>query len=184
MGHKADNNRVGVMPYCEIDGVRNYPDTFIRGLYLQMTAEGTVETVFHDGRINSADDFLRAMKSSNNCLYLVCLEKKIVGIVWLNRIEATSAHVHFCGFKESWGEQSERIGRETMRMLLGIKSRNGKYLFDVLLGLIPAGNERAVNWLLDIGLQKVGVIPHGLFSIRTGKSIDGLILSLTREDLE
>ena len=76
-------------------------DDLMRALYQRMVDDGTVDTVFHDGAIDNADDFMNMMKQPWNHLHLVMNNLECVGILWLNRIERTSAYVHFCGFSSS-----------------------------------------------------------------------------------
>ena len=56
-------------------------------------------------------------------------------------------------------------------------------MFHVLLGLIPATNQRAIRWLNDVGLKRVGVVPCGLWNGKEDKPMDGVLLSLIREDI-
>ncbi len=180
----SQNLSCRIIPYAEHDGMRTYTDTFIRSLYERMEKEGIAQIVFSDGEIKDADEFLYLMKHGPNALYLVDVPDGPAGILWLNRFKGKTCYVHFCAFQKYWGAGSVEIGREAICQVLYMKNRDGEYCLDTLLGLIPCDNMPAIKWLKKVGLKEVGVIPNGLWKQDSGKSEDGLLLYLTREDLK
>ena len=68
--------------------------------------------------------------------------------------------------------------------LVPMKDKDGNYLFDVLQGLLPSWNIRAIGWLKKVGLKISGEIPHALWDARKKESVDGTLLYLTRGILE
>ena len=173
-----------LIPYIEHDGMRTFTDTFIRGLYERMEEEGTASIVFSDGEINSAEEFLSAMKYGANSLYIVDVYGDVAGVVWANRFKSKTAYIHFCGFQRYWGNGSVEIGRAAMGQILYMVDNTGEYYLDTLLGLIPCTNIPAIKWLKKVGLEEVGKIPSALWSNQEKKSEDGLLLYLTREGLD
>jgi len=172
--------KVAVCPYCERDGLRTFRDTEVMAFYDRMAMDGTVNIIFHAGDIRSSKDFLKRMKNPGAALYVVFYGEDIVGLIWLTHFEGKSCRVHFTSFSEVWNEDTVSIGKAAIRQILYMYDDNNDYVFDVLLGLIPSRNMRAVKWLKKMGLKEVGEIPNALWDAEEGESIPGTLLHLTR----
>jgi len=153
------NNRLKLIPYCEIDGVRTFSDSYIREVYARMESEGTTGIVFCDGTIVSSDDFLQTMKYGENELYFLFDRETLMGMCWLNRFESRFARFHFNLFSDAWGANSVVYGKWTVDKLLYRK--NGDYCFDMFVGHVPSWNVRAINYVKKLGAKVLGELPHG-----------------------
>jgi len=175
---------VQLIPYTTVDGIRTFKDSQILALYERTIRDSTVKTIFHDGSITSGDEFLNAMKHGDNLLYVVMYMSETVGILWLNRFKGPSCYAHFTAFSNIWGKDTVAIGRDSMRQILFMESRDQKHVFDLVYGLVPQRNTRAISWLEKIGMKPVGNIPLSIWDEEAGESMTGTLLYLTREELK
>ena len=171
--------RVNLLPFITVDGIPTFADSEILGLYERMELDGTAPVVFSDGEIREAKGFLSAMKSGLNALYVIYVDEEESGIIWLNRFEARFARCHWCLFSNQWGEQSIAIGTETLRIIISIKDQNENFMWDMLMGIVPSSNKRAVEYCEKCGGAISGEIPFA--SMSEGKSVNGTIIYYTRE---
>ncbi len=175
---------VQLIPYTTVDGIRTFKDSQILALYERTIRDSTVKTIFHDGSIASGAEFLNAMKHGNNLLYVVTHMAETVGMLWLNRFKGPTCYAHFTAFSNIWGKDTVAIGRDSMRRILFMESRDQKYVFDLVYGLIPQRNTRAIGWLKMIGMKVVGDIPLAIWDEDAAESMAGTLLYLTREELK
>lgn len=166
-----------LIPYIEIDGQRNRKDSYIKRLYEQMVEDGTVNSVFSDGQINNADQFLHAMKTS--CKLSIVVEEEPIAIVWLNRFEGKTARLHFCFFKKAWGARSVEIGRFIVSQLLDY-SYEKEYIYDSLIGYIPVSNKPAIGFFKKLGVKFVGELPEGHWNHFKQQSEPALVVYMNR----
>jgi len=169
------------MPYCEIDGVSTFRDSEILELYDRMVKAGLAETVFSDGQINNREDWLQAMKSPENFLYVVYVGTGIAFLVWLNRVETRKAQVHFCGFFKVWRIGSVKIGKQVLNILMNKRDSGGNYLFDVLTGLLPSSNKPAIEYMQKCGWKIIGELPFGTWNNKKQKSESAVMSYYARE---
>ena len=169
-----------IIPYITIDGIPTFKDSDIISFYDRMVKDGTADDVFQDGSIRSAENFLDAMKGPNNFLIVAHWQGEPAGVMLANRFQGRFAQNHFCAFSEFWGNrdiilQCGRYGSLYMLDNLGL---------DMLMGLVPASNQRAIAAVVASGGKIIGELPKGSFNVRTGKSEPTVILSYTREGNE
>jgi len=169
-----------ILPYCEIDGVRTFTDSEIVDIYNRMKANDTVDGVFIDEQIVSADDFLRVMKYGENHLYLVLDDDRIVAFFWLNRFEGKTARLHF-GFLDLGRKDKVDIGKQCVEEVLALTDNMNEYVFDMLIGVTPISNKAACKYVQAVGLKKIGVLPFGVYNRFTRKSEAAMIGYLSRE---
>jgi len=175
---------VMVIPYCLIDGVPTFRDSEVRAFYDRIERDGLKDIVFMHGDIQDRDAFLREMKRPGGSrLYVVAVGELQVGILWLNRFEGKTCRVHFTSFSEAWSMDTVAIGRDAIRQIMYMPNDAGEYVFDVLLGLTPSRNIRALRWLEKVGLELVGVIPASMWDAKAGESVDGTLMYLTRQEV-
>ena len=170
-----------IIPYIELDGIRTFDDTYIRGLYRQMVEDGTADTVFMDGCITDEEGFLNMFKYGGNNLFVLTEDKRPVGITWLNGCKKNTATAHFCMFKCIWGKNSVDVGKQTIQWLLNLKDETGRYYHDVITGVTPAKNRFAVGYIQKIGMNIVGEIPGLTWIAADGESSPAIISYITRE---
>lgn len=168
---------VKLLPYCNIDGIATFTDSEIMGLYQRTTDEGTCDMIFYDGSINSKEEFLSVMKYGQNELYTI-IEDSIKGFVWLNRFEGKFARIHFCFFKEAWGD-TVKLGKFVNSTLINMKA-SGEFILDMILGYIPISNQKAISYSKKIGGKEAGEIPCGSWNKHTKQSEPARILYYVR----
>lgn len=172
-------NNITLLPYTERDGIRTAADSDIKRLFTRTVEDGLDKLVFYEGTIKNSCEFLRMAKSNNVMFYIVLVGTDTIGYVWLNRFENKTAHYHFCSFKKFWGK-NEEIGRHILPTILGWANKEGRYLFDLLIGYIPTWNERAIAFSLKCGGQSAGVIPNAIWHDEAQKSEDAVFIYYTR----
>lgn len=178
---RKNNINVSLLPYCEVDGISTFRDSEILGFYDRMVGSGTVESVFSDGQINSREDWLRAMKSPENFLYVVYADENISAIFWLNNVEIKQARFHYCFFYSAWKKGSIKIGKKILEILMNKKnSLSDDYLLDVLIGITPISNKPAVKFAKLLGWKIIGTLPFGAWSNKKQKSESAIISYYTR----
>jgi len=170
---------MNLTPYTEIDGQRNFKDSEIIALYDRMVSEGTVNTVFQDGLVNSSEDFLREMRTCNR-LFIVIENKEPIAITWLNRFEGKTARLHFCFFKKAWGNKSVEVGRFICSQILDYMYEK-EYIYDSLIGRIPASNKPAIEFFKKVGVKFVGELPEGHWNHFKQQSEPALVVYINRE---
>ena len=91
---------------------------------------------------------------------------------------------NFAFFKKWWGRYPEIMsaGKKALELLL-VKEFKGRSLFDLILGMFPQCNTHALNYVLRLGAHTVTEIPNLLWSKKEQKSIPGIIVSITKEDI-
>lgn len=184
-----DRTSIKLIQYCEIDGVYNFPDSWIKSLFSRIREERLLSKAFYEGDVQTSDEFLQAMKHGTNRLFIIYRDqpkdpkdREILGITWLNGFRKRSAYMHQCLFRNAWGKESPEIGKAILDQLLHLSDSRG-YVFDVLIGLTPANNRLAVTWLQKVGLNIIGEIPDAAWDNKLGKSIPALISYAQREEV-
>lgn len=171
---------ITINPYVEIDGVRTFFDSVIKGLYARIRAEGK-EHIFSDGIITDEDTFLHAMKHLNNHLWIVKYKGEACGIIWINNIEHRTARGHFCMFNNVYGKGAE-IGREAIKQVLNIRDANGEQIINTIIGITPASNKLAVRGVKRSGAKIIAVLKKAV-KLHDGNMDDGVLSIFTLEVL-
>jgi hypothetical protein len=181
----TDRSTIDLIPYCNLPGKGwTFPDDQVIEFYSQMVKDGTFETVFCDGSIQSAFDFLDHMKDPRGQLFLVVSGHKPVAIIWLNDFQARWCQFHFCVFSHAWGDGIEEIGQYVIRQIMTMKTNDGsRYLHDMILGIVPQWNERAIEYVKEVGGKIMCRLPYACLDGKTGESIPGVLFCATREIL-
>jgi len=164
------------LPYTVIDGIPSMSNSYIKGIYDRCVESGLEEILFHDGSINDADDFMNHVTNLGTMFWAIFYRKKMVGFFWLNRLEKTHAYCHFAAFPEIWGRGlAEEAGKQAMTIAL-------KH-FSMIIGMIPADNQVAIDYLGRVGLTDLADVPNLLWSKKLECPITGKLMCITREDL-
>jgi hypothetical protein len=166
---------VSIMPYCEVDGIRTFTDTEILRFYDRMSQMGFIRTIFSDGQINNRNEWLEAMKGSNNHLFVAYKGSEEAGLIWLNRIEKKKAQAHYCLFYHGPTKEKIRLCRAVLSILINQKNSRGHYLFDVLIGVTPSFNRAAIRFMQQCGWKVIGEIPNGTWSVIEQRSKPAVI---------
>lgn len=176
--------RYHMHPYCQIDGEWTFPEQDIRDIYGRMVEDRTVDMVFMGSGIDCEDRFVSMFRSDGVYPYVLFVDGRCAGTVWLNRIQYRWAQFHFCAFREFWGETTVELGRFCNTYLLNMKGEDDRYLFDMFVGILPARNRLAVRFVKKCYGTVSGELPKGVYNPGTGESEKAYIITLTREGLE
>lgn len=148
-----------------------------------MEADGTVETVFYDGSVETPQAFAHLLFRPGTLPFALFDDYGPIGLSWVNEIVGKAGHGHFVAFKRAWGRRNTvRMARLVFEYLLNAKDAGG-YLFDVLLGICPESN--ALVWKLGevCGAVRRCVIPHYIYRHATGQTENALLYTVTRDSL-
>jgi len=171
-----------IVPYTEVDGIKNYSDSFIKSLYARMVKDGTANSVFAGVGITNEDDFLAMTKTEGLHFHVLYCGGNVSGIFWLNRLQYRWAQIHFCFFKEAWGKETVPLGNYALRQLLEMGSAE-RHIFDMLVGIIPSRNRVGLAFVQKCGGIVTGTLPRGVYNPETKDSEEATIISLTRESV-
>lgn len=171
---------INIHPYTERDGIRTISDTVVESIYHRLDQEHLVRWSFFDGTVASAGEFLAAMKSGANRLFVVLHEDKAKAVFWLNHLEGRSCWLHFAIFREAWGRVGRDMGRGVLAFLLQSKNQAGDHIFDSVVGVIPRPNTLAQRYAADVGMKRVGTVPLMLVDAYEGRSVDAVIFNAIR----
>ena len=169
-----NSNDFQLIPYAEVKGEWTLPEHFVRAAYQQMVVEGNADTVFIDGSVRDEDEFLEVVQRKSNVVVFALRLGELLGVAWLNGWQGKSAYGHFCFMREASVSQSTiEMGREIIRYWLSFPT------VEFILGVVPAFNTLAINFVQSIGFKKVGAIP-GMIEGPKGRA--AAVIFYTTED--
>lgn len=164
MRDAVDGNRVGellrgrngirILPYVEINGARTVSDDFMRKLFEQMVEEGSLGQVFYQGEVKTADEFLAFMKQPANFPLIAFSFELPAAVAWLNGIGKNHAFCHHWFYRRTWGQGSKKVAEAILEYWFSWE------FLDVLLGLTPEKNHRAVAFAKRLGFTVLGSVPR------------------------
>ena len=157
------------------------PLGFWSSVWARMEAEGTAGVVFCDGTVTDAPAFAEEMNAPHVHPFCVLRDGLLAALLWLTNLEGRSCRGHFVVFREFWPE-SRALGAFALRKLLAQTYDDGSHCFDVVLGMIPRRNMRAVNVARKAGFAYIGTIPNAAWIAAERKSEDMVLLAATRKD--
>lgn len=169
-----------VVPYVCINDEWSIPFGIVLNIYNKMVEEGTDKIVFCSGSVKSFKDFLVLMNDKKKSIITIWDDKEIIMIAWMTTVNKISAHAHFNCFKKIWGKQPEKAVRMGLDYWFSFKHRNGKPIFDTIIGMIPDDNQRAVSMIKKCGAKIIGNIPNYSTNIYTKKKIGATVLYIER----
>jgi len=171
---KSDKKLIEIMPYIEVDGIRTFTDSEILSIYDRTIKEGK-GYIFKDGTIYNRLRFLEVMKNEGTFLYIIYYRNDLLGITWLNRFEGRLARIHWCMFDGISAKQKIRAGRYISQKLINMKDKEGNYIFDLLIGYMPASNKSAIQFVQMCGSKICGEIPNLIWDKEKSESEPGVI---------
>jgi hypothetical protein len=145
---------IDVLPYSEVNGCRTLPDTALIYIWDRLTADGTVQTVFSECEMTTAQHFIELYKDGRNLPAFVLVDGKIGGIGWVNGVQKDRAFAHYAFFKEHWGKNTLGMAKALMDYWF-----RPEFPFYLLLGQTPTWNRKAVKFLGRIGWTIAGELP-------------------------
>ena len=137
----------------------------------QTMIEGSFESVFHSGVIETPEDFLAAAKNPVNVPVFVFRGHDPIGFAWLNGLSGNYGFGHFCFLNTAWGNETKEAGEMILDYWMAFQDKAGKPLLDVIVGMIPSDNARAAKYVKKLGFVRSGSIPGMLRSAYTGKKM-------------
>lgn len=163
----------------------------VRQLWERTRQEGLHETVFYDGGVTCASDFVQLVAPGRAWLYRIdrcgCAAgvwgtvSDTVAYCWCNGFMGRVACIHFCIFRDGWAE-SVAIGHMATQFLLQCVEQDGAPLLHALVGVTPAPYRHALALVDALGFRRVGRIPGAAVLVRRGgrRVVDGVVSVLTR----
>jgi len=149
-----------IIPYVYDQGNKQWsiPDTLMAQLFIKMQDLGLAETVFANGTVKNHLQWLMFVQHKSNVVNIVGNEKEVEGITWLNSFGYNYAFGHFCFFPQTWGKNSVELGKMVLNYWFN-DLKSGDWGLDVIMGQVPATNERAVEYTKKIGMIPMGIVP-------------------------
>ena len=169
-------------PNISIAPALSAPPEFWHAVWRRLEDEGTARVIFCDGSVRTAEEFAAEMAAAHVHPFCIRVENEVAAFVWLTNLEGRMCRGHFAIFRQ-YMRYARFIGAHARNFLLSTRYENGEYCFDVLLGMVPAENIRAVNVVKKAGFIYNGRIPKGGWMADRRTSIDMLIFTATREDV-
>ncbi len=166
-------NGIEIIPLNEMNGQSNFSDKILGQIFRRIVREESLNKLFYDGSIRNTRDFRKFMRSPDNEIFFVTINGKEAGFFWLSHFRQRSFFINYCVYREFWGE-ALMISNACIDHIFKRKNSDGDFIVDVLLGLTPANNRLAVNFLLKNDMTILGRVPGFLFDSSTGETVDGI----------
>jgi hypothetical protein len=144
----------------------------------EMIVEGLVSAVFAGTNVSTSEDFRKMMRHPSNIPVFVVDGQQCIGFAWLNGVGGTHAYGHFCTFPNE-AMSAVEMGEMVMGYWWSLGGPDN-YALDVILGTIPAFNQRAVAFIQKVGFVKLGEIPNLFSNPMTKERWPAVILYCTR----
>ena len=120
------------------------PSAFWADVWEQLREEATAGAVFCDGSVTDADEFCEMMSAGHVHPFCIRHHGELGALIWLTNLEGKMCRGHFVVFKKFWGI-ARYFGSFAVETLLNEKYEDGNYCFDVIVGMIPKINTKAIN---------------------------------------
>lgn len=120
-------------------------------------------SVFVDGSVRTPAQLLAMVRAPSNLPVFVFAGDRPIGLAWLNGCAGSYAFGHFMFLRGGRGTIAREAGRRILDYWMGFADGD-EPLFDVILGMVPAWNTRAIDFVVGLGLVRLGDIPkilHG-----------------------
>ncbi|WP_027185653.1 hypothetical protein [Desulfovibrio inopinatus] len=166
--------------YSIHDGIPSMRDSFVMTLYDRMIDERLYRSVFFDRSMSDRFAFLALAKRESTLFFVETIQNTPAGFFWLDRAGMRAWHIHFCIFREHWGETATAMGHEAFRVARHLREAIGG--IDVIVGIIPTWNRFARAYALRVGMQPTGTIPHYLYDGHDQTSVDAAVYAYTLKE--
>jgi len=175
-------NNLVVIPYTQINGEWTLRDDIVKGFYRLMASQGTARVVFYSGTVKNEDEFLAACRISHT-VFILENTGRPVAIGWLNNFMGSSANAHWVTFKGSWGtEKTHEAIQATLRYWFHFM-KDGKPLFNVLLGIYPEENKRIDKFAKEAGFTVIGTIPGLIYNFWENRTVGAVFSYIERRSI-
>ncbi len=146
----------------------------LKYLYTMVELSGAKDDVFFSGGIYSADHFVEHVKKRDIllCAIIEFETRKMVGFSIFDHFKSKTAYVHFYfnHMTKTLLSEIPSMGRNIMRIMK----------LDLLIGIIPQGNRKALRFAEMAGSKTLGVLPKSSYNPREGRSVDSLLVYFER----
>lgn len=165
---------IEVIPMYEKNGQSNFSDKILGQVFRRIVREEIVYKLFYDGSVRNTRDFRKFMRNPENEIFFVKFNGREVGFFWLNHFRQKSFFINYCLYREFLGETALTISNICIDYIFKRTNSDGDFLVDVLLGLTPANNQLAVNFLLKNDMTILGKVPGFLYDAIADETVDGV----------
>ena len=140
------------------DGRQRVSEDMLRDVWRRVVEEGRVETTFYAGGINTPAEFLAFLRQPHVMASLACTraDGRPLALGWLTHAGDHSAFAHFCVI----GPFRRSAGKAMLSHWKNLIDATGAPLVDMLLGITPEINTRALRLARIMGFETVGTIPR------------------------
>ena len=164
------------------DGRQRVFEDMLRDVWRRVVEEGRVETTFYAGGINTPAEFLAFLRQPHVMASLACTraDGRPLALGWLTHAGDHSAFAHFCVI----GPFRRSAGKAMLSHWKNLIDATGAPLVDMLLGITPEINTRALRLARIMGFETVGTIPRYCQCVYAGIRCGGVLgcLDLTAVD--
>lgn len=172
-----------IVPYVQVDGRWSFSDSFMKDVFNRLHDQGIVLYLFYGGEVKTDEDFLIFIKNGKNLAHIILDETQPALIAWLNNFGRNYAYIHYAMFKEYWGKSTRELGYMALQYWFDFK-KDGKPLFDILLGGTPSNNRMATRFLRKMNMTILGNIPGIAWDAYKNEYSDLIVSYIKREDLK
>ena len=176
----GNEKEISLVPYVELNGTRTASDNKMAELFKSVVDQKLLRWVFCEGHVRGPDEFLRVMKDPGNLVVLVVVGETISGFAWLNELRTNRATAHFCFLKDVWGKTAVKAGKQIIDYWFTFTKESGSQMFDVITGLTPANNHKAISFIKRMGFTILGEIPYTCHDQFALKKVPGVVSYKTR----
>jgi len=172
-----DPNKVHLVPYTEINGIRTFSDTFILSILERMYDEGTYFTYFFGEPDYNPQRILQQLKYEQKAMsYILIYDDDLVGVIALDKLQFHHAFGHCFMFKKWWGTQElVDITKTAVNTLLE--------MYAVIAGIPPVINKHGINFLRKLGFKEQCTIPNYYTNV-DGEFVDGAMFTIVRRECD
>jgi RimJ/RimL family protein N-acetyltransferase len=164
-------SKYALYPY---DGKGNIRDSDWHYLWDKLVEEGLVDVVFCNNRIANLDSFIALIKTTLPIVVLDTETNKPLAMAWLADVTRSLGFGHFVFFKETWGTSVPHdVGKDVLKFWFNTLN------LDLVLGVVPAFNTHAIEYVESLGMAMLGTIPH-LVEVG-GDNAPGVLGYITKE---
>lgn len=152
--------KYAVIPVMQTEDGYTISDRTLKLIWETIVDEGKMETVFYNGAVKNAGDFVHYLRRED--VYPVVVydvdKEKFTGLAWVNNLNEGTAQCHFCTFNVGQQSPGEPVlmGHE----VLSFWHKFPTEVLGVLVGIVPATNEKAVEYAEKLGFTNIGEIPN------------------------
>jgi len=172
-----------IIPYVFEPDKRTWsiPDQLMAQVFVKMHDLGIDRTVFVNGTVINYLQWLLFCQAKGNVVNIVGNEKEVEAVTWLNSFGFNYAFGHFCFFPQTWGKNSVELGKMVLKYWFEDLSTDAWGL-DVIMGQVPANNERAIDFTDKLGMSPLGTVP-GIRYKDSDEAIGSYFCYIERKDI-